>query len=309
MSENTEIFDGTQRQRDTDKKGLSDQSGSLRHDLYGLAQKSLVDQESSPKLASYEYIFDEQNHIVDIRFRQLSASTTLKEVLPGSYTIKTTHYSQKDCDDVPERYGSYQCFEDILSFNECSDPVEQARVNVTLLHEAGHAMDEYTTHALSLDGTVDLLERHVTFRMIELKKEAILQEREIPAEDASILREVIATQTTLPPLEREWLLQWFSTLSATVNQHSTLEELSQFEQAQKKHLLEKMDVLERKHERTAWAHALYALRTLRKKGINLYIGTSVDLFDSIDKALRSRHAFYAMDNTPTPRFTKRSHQR
>jgi hypothetical protein len=203
-------------------------------------------------LAQREFVRNDNDQIIDVIFSYKGKSAKLKDIFPGEYTIEIR-------DDYPKGTANYQHNERIIRI--ASDNPGGA-FNLTLFHEAGHAVD-FIENEGDWSDRIEYFTSGLYAEIINVKMNGNEQELE------KIRSEIQDHTTIFGDTVANKLYEEYDRFLNIINS------MTPTEMAKLAVILEDEDKRQSaiellKRERTAWAIAVKGLRKLRSQGINTF---------------------------------------
>lgn len=264
--------------------------------ISALANHQVLEEDKKEQpLAKKEFVYNDEGKINDIKFLQNGQRATLKSVLPGSYTIEHTHYTQEK--DKRGWGGVADEYHNKLSVNDMSDDTEP-RFNLRLLHEAGHMFD-YTSHK------VDYRELQKAKVIAAIRKNIFNSKGSIKYTDKIEWKTLKLCQRIIK--KNAWRFTYEDIEEINQAYHEALTQnysiedflLQGFEEGEKYWRLNAM--LKVMQERNAWANAVKAIRRLKEQGITVFNGTEEELREAVKWPLWTYEMNVGVDLSPTDR--------
>lgn len=237
-------------------------------------------------LAKREIITNEDGTIQDIAFIQNGKTIKLKEFFPGDYHIIVRELSESDDGKLVYEYDNKT---NTVTVTHTGG--SEGIFNISLLHEAGHAVDinhqvnKYKAHAKKkLDSLIRLHSISSSVSTLKYSSETLDQESLLGEISRKVRSYVEDYGRNYDEHQREELFEKLRTeclglvgtdpeslTKATVNAALDYEEVIAEE------ILDK--------ERSAWQLTLKGIRAMRVQGVNLFDGSNSDMLEHIDYCL------------------------
>lgn len=252
--------------------------------------------ETRKNIAQRSEVKDQDGNIIDINFTQGENIVSLKTVLPGTYKIVFTHHPVEEMKYRDK--ATYSAKHDVIEVNLPSFAEEE--VNIAILHEAGHAADEYKHHDQNYARHLQLLEAATKFFIAR-------EHVQSPHNSLNVYQQTLNAyddlRSSYPDETIDEILDNIEMYYSELQKHQgdTYQPMVDTEIAQRNIKAESLV----NEERNAWAYALVALREMNKKGVTLFNGKSSELLTYVKTKLGTYEKEYSGNLSPGKSFVRR----